>query len=138
MWQGSIPFPFFRSALSDRASTSSSSAFSDAEERASAMPPPPAGRPGVGGSRCKSDCSASDRDHSPQPGPSGLGSSSRSAMGADRSRSEYGGRSFPAPSCAADDDRSSTFDSVDLDKDDYLGLCFASSDSSIVWKNRRV
>ena len=38
--------------------------------------------------------------------------------GTDRSRSRYGGWSFPAPSGAAVDDRSSTFDSVDLDKDD--------------------
>ena len=50
--------------------------------------------------------------------PSGLGLGSRPATGADRSRSEHGGRSFPAPSGAADDDRSSTFDSVALDKDD--------------------
>ena len=67
------------------------------------MPPPPAGRPGVGGSRSKSD-------RSPQPGPSGLGCGSWS-------RSEYG-RSSSAPSGAADDDRSTTFDTVDLDKDD--------------------
>ena len=40
------------------------------------MPPPPAGRPGVGGS-----CSKSDR--SPQPGLSGLGLGSRSVTGAD-------------------------------------------------------
>ena len=90
----------------------------NASEWASAMPPPPAGRPGMGGSRSKSDCSPSDRDRSPQPGPSGLGSRSRSLSGADRSRYEYGCRSSPAPSGEADDDRSSTFDSVDLDKDD--------------------
>ena len=81
-------------------------------------PPPPHGCPGVGGSRSKSDRSVSDRDGSPQPGPLGLGSGSRSSSGADWSRSEFGGRSSPAPSVAADDDRSSTLDSVDLDKDD--------------------
>ena len=68
------------------------------------MPPPPAGRPGVGGCRSKDDCSASDRDRSPQPGPSGLGSDERSALGADRSRLGYGVRSFPTPSGVAEDD----------------------------------
>ena len=82
------------------------------------MPPPPAGLPGIGGGRSTSDCSASDHDHSPQPGPLGLGSGSRSETGADRSRSEYGGCSSPTPSGAAEDDCSSTFDSVDLDRDD--------------------
>ena len=114
--KGRSPSPA-RSARSDRASASSSSTSSDADERASAMPPP-AGRPGVGGSRSKSDHSASDRDCSPQPGPSGLGSGSLSATDIDWSRSEYGGRSSPAPLGAADDSRSSTFDSVNLDKDD--------------------
>ena len=94
------------------------------------MPPPPAGCPGVGGSRSKSDRSAFDRDRSPQPGPSGLGCGSWS-------RSEYG-RSSSAPSGAADDDRSTTFDTVDLDKDDSSGLCFASSGFSIVWWKRQV
>ena len=37
------------STRSVRASASSSSESSDAEQRVSAMPPPPAGRPGVGG-----------------------------------------------------------------------------------------
>ena len=72
----------------------------------------------MGGGHSKGDRSASDRDRSPQPGPSGLGSGSRSSSGVDRSRSEYGGHSFPAPSGAADDDCSNTFDSVDLDKND--------------------
>ena len=82
------------------------------------MPPPHIRRPGMCGSCSKSDRSASDRDRSPQPGPSGLGSGSLSATGADRSRSDYGGRSSPAPSGVVDDDRSSTFESVYLGKDD--------------------
>ena len=60
-------------------SASSSSESLDAEERVSAMPPP-AGRPGIGGGRFKGDRSASGRDRSPQPGPSGLGSGERSAL----------------------------------------------------------
>ena len=82
------------------------------------MPPPPAECHGMGGSRSKSDHSASHHDRSPQPGPSGLGLGLRSATGADRSRSEYGGWSSPSPSGAADDDCSSTFNSVNLDKND--------------------
>ena len=90
----------------------------DAGEKAIAMPPPPAGLPGVGGSHSGGDCSASDCDRYPQPGPSGVGSGLWSSPGADRSRSEYGGRSSLAPSGSAEDDCSSTFDSVDLDRDD--------------------
>ena len=112
------PLPPARSAHSVCASASSSSESSDAEKRVNAMPPPPAGRPGIGGSPSKGDRSASDRDRSPQPGPSGLGSGSQSATGAARSRSGYGGHSSPAPSGAAEDDCSSTFDLVDLDRDD--------------------
>ena len=107
-----------RSARSVRPSASSSSESSDAEERVSAMPPPPAGRPGVCGGRSQCDRSASDRDRSPQPGPLGLGSGEWLATGADQSHSEYGSRSSPTPSGAADDDCSRTFDSVDMDKDD--------------------
>ena len=47
-------------------------------------------------------------------------SGSWSSSGADRPHYEYGGQSSPTPSGAADDDRSSTFDSVDLDKDDLF------------------
>ena len=117
--QGRSPSPAY-SARSVCASDFSSSESSNAKERVSAMPPPPAGRPGVSGGRSKSDRSASDHDHSPQLAPSGLGSGSRSATGADRSLSEYGGRSFPTPSGAAEEDRSSTFDLVDLDRDDLF------------------
>ena len=82
------------------------------------MPPPPARRPGVGGGSSKSDCSASGRDRSSQPGPLGLGSGEWSAPGADRSCSEYRGRSSPAPSGVAEDDQFSSSGSVDLDRDD--------------------
>ena len=60
----------------------------------------------------------SNRDCSPQLGPSGLGSGLRLATGAERSRSKYGGRPSPTPSGATEDNRSSTFDLVDLDRDD--------------------
>ena len=96
----------------------STSSVSDTKERVSAMPPPPAGRPCVGGGRSKSDRSASGRDCSPQPGPPGLGSGARLATGDDRSRFGYGGRSSPTPSGVADNDCSSASNSVDLDRDD--------------------
>ena len=63
-----------RSARSASVSASSSSESLDPAERVSAMPPPSSGRSGVGGSRSRCDRSASGRDSSPQPGPSGLGS----------------------------------------------------------------
>ena len=95
-----------------------SAASSDAGEQEGAMPPPPAGRPGVGGSWPGGDCSALDYDHSPQPGPSGLGSGLWSSPDAARSRSGFVGRSSPISSGAAEDNPTSTFDSVDLDRDD--------------------
>ena len=63
-------------------------------------------------------------DRSPHPGPSGW--RSRSSVAAERYRSDVGGRLSPSPSGVADDDRSSAFDAVDLDRDDsfwsVLGL----------------
>ena len=105
--RGRPPSPA-RSACSLSASASSSSASSDTEERVRAMSSPPAGRPGVGGGRSKGDCSASGPDHSPQPGPSGLGSREQSAPPADRFRLGYGGRFSPTPSGVAEDDRDSS------------------------------
>ena len=127
-----------RCARSARASATSSSAFSDADERACAMPSIPTGRPGVGGSRSKSDCSASDRDHSPQPGPLGLGSGARSSSGADRSRSVYGGRSSPL--LLARQMMTAVVPSTQSIwiRMNHSGLCFASSGISIVWRNRQV
>ena len=98
--------------------SASSSESLDTEVRVSAMPPPPSGRSGVGGSRSKSDRSASGRDCSPQPGPAGLGSGEWSAPSSDRSHLGYSGHSSPTPSGVADDDLSSSFDSVNLDRDD--------------------
>ena len=116
-WQESVPFP----ARSARLASSSTESL-DAEERVSAMPapppPPPYGRSGVGGGCSEGDHSTSGRDLFPQPGPPGLGSGERSVPRADRSHSEYRGRSSPAPSGAAEDDRDSTSGSVDLDRDD--------------------
>ena len=74
------------------------------------MPPPPTWHPGVGGRRPGGDSSAPDR------GISRLGSGSLSSSGAVRSRSGYGGRSFLAPLGLTEDNRSSTFDLVDLDR----------------------
>ena len=78
----------------------------------------PLGVLGVDGGCSGGDRSASGRDRSPRPGPSGLGSGSRSSLGAGLSRSGYGGRFSPSPSGAAEDDRSSNFDSIDMDRDD--------------------
>ena len=74
-------------------------------------------RPG-GGSLPGGDSLTPDRDHSPQPGPLGLGSGLWSSPGAARSRLGFGGRSSPASSGAVEYDHSGTFDSVDLDWDD--------------------
>ena len=43
------------------------------------MPPPPAGRSGVGGGHSECDCSAAGLDRSPRLGPTGLGLGSRSS-----------------------------------------------------------
>ena len=55
------------------------------------MPPPLSGRSGAGGGCSESARSASDRARSPQPGPSGLGSSERAVPRADRSCSGFHG-----------------------------------------------
>ena len=82
------------------------------------MPPPPVGHPGTVGGRSEGERSASGRDCSPRPGPSGQSSRSRSSPVAGLSHSGSGGRAFLSPSGAGDDDRSSTVDSLDLDRDD--------------------
>ena len=56
-------------------------------------------------------------DSSPRPGPSGW--TAQSSAGAERYRSD-GGRRSPAPSSVADDDRSSAFDTVNFDRDDFF------------------
>ena len=117
-----------RSARSVSVSASSSSESSDIEERVSAMPSPPAGHPGVGGSRRKGDRSASGCDRSPQPGPSGL----------VRSRLGYNSHSSPTPSGVVE-----ATAIVPLVRSIWirmirLGLFFASSGSSIAWRNRQV
>ena len=108
--EGRSPSPA-RSSRPARLSASSSSASSDEGLQAGEMPPPPAGRPGIGGGR-------SGGDRSPRPGPSGQGLASRSLPVAEPSRSEYGGRYSPAPSGATEDGHSSTFESLDLVRDD--------------------
>ena len=114
---GRSPSPARSSHLAS-VSASSSPASSVADIQEGAMPPPPAGRFGAGGGRSGRDCSAAGRDRSPLLGPSGLGSGLRSSPVAGPSRSGNGGRSSPSPSGAGDDDRSSTVDPLDLDRDD--------------------
>ena len=93
-----------------------SSSDSSEEDRADVSPPRSGRAPGgtPGGAR-----SSRAYDRSPRPG------TSRSYARDDRYRSGAGRRS-PAPSGAADDDRSSAFESVDFDRDDsfrsVLGL----------------
>ena len=99
------------------ASASSSSAPSVADVQGGVMPPPPTGRSGVGGGRSECDRSAAGRDRLPRPGPSGLGSGSRSSLVGGPSHLRDGGRSSPSSSGVGDDDRSSTVDSLDLDRD---------------------
>ena len=92
-----------------------SSSDSSEEDRADASPP--RSRRAHGGARTGS--SSLDFDRSPRPG------TSRSSVREERYRSGVGRRS-PVPSGAADDDRSSTFESVDFARDDsfraVLGL----------------
>ena len=92
-----------------------SSSDSSEEDRADASPP--RSRRAHGGARAGS--SSRDFDRSPRPG------MSRSSVREERYRSGAGRRS-PVPSGAADDDRSSTFESVDFARDDsfraVLGL----------------
>ena len=111
------PFPA-RSSRSAHASTSLLAASSDAGDQEATMPPPSSGRSGVRGGCPESDCSAPGRDRSPQPVPSGLGLGVRSSPGAAWSRSGFAGRSSPAPLGVAEDNRASTSDSLDLDRDD--------------------
>ena len=106
------------SACSASVSASSSSEFADSETRVSAMPPPPSGCSGAGGGRSECSRSASGHARSPHPGPSGLGSGERVAPRTDRSRSGFHGRSSPAPSGSAEDNRDSVSGLVDLDRDD--------------------
>ena len=113
---GRSPSPVHSSRLA-RSSASSSSASSGAGDRECVMPPPPAGHPGDGGGRSGLDSLGSGRDRSPCPGPSGLDLESRSLPVPGLSRQEYGGCSSPSPSGAGDDDRSSSFDSLDRDPD---------------------
>ena len=115
-------------ACSSRLASESASSVADVPE--GVMPPPPAGRSGTCGGH-------SERNRSPHPGPSGLGSGSRSSPVAGSSRSGDGGRSSPSPSVAGGNDRSSTVDPLDLDRDDSFRF-FAPSGSSTVWRNRQV
>ena len=126
--EGRSPSPA-RSSCQARASASFFSASSDAGEKAGAMPPPPAGCLGMDGGRSRGNRSASGRDCSPQPGPSGLGLRLRSSPGAGLSHSEYGGRSSPALGLSTPSIWIGTI---------RLGLSFTSSGISTGWRNRQV
>ena len=114
--RGRSPYPG-PSRYRERSYQSSSESFEDARAATS----PGAGRAPGGTPGDSRPAPAGDR--SPRPGP--LGWMVRSPAGAERYRSG-GGRRSPAPSCVADDDRSSAFDTVDFDRDDsfrsVLGL----------------
>ena len=69
--EGQFPSPVRSARLASACASSSSES---SEVRASAMPPPSSRRPGTGGGRSSDGHSASGRAHSPQPGPSVLGS----------------------------------------------------------------
>ena len=99
---------------------------------------PPSGRSSVGGGRSAGARSASGRACSPQPGPSGLGSGERSAPRADRFRSRFPGRSSPGPSGAAKDDHYSVSVRLTWTGMIRFRLYFASSWSSIAWRNQQV
>ena len=90
-----------------------SSLESSEDDRAEATPPMSGRVPGgtPGDSRL-----APAGDRSLRPGPSGW--MSRSSAGAERYRPVVGGRLSPSPSGVADDDSSSAFDAVDIDRDD--------------------
>ena len=90
-----------------------SSSVSSKDDRAEASPTRSGRAPGdiPGDSR-----PAPAGDCSPRPGPSGW--TARSSAGAERYRSGFGGRRSLSPSGVADDDRSSPFDAVDIDRDD--------------------
>ena len=111
------PSPACSSRLAS-ASSSSLSTSSVADVPECVMPSPLAGRSGAGGGRSERDHSAAGHDHTPHPGPSGLGLDSRSSPVAGSSCSGDGGRSSPSPLGAGDDDRSSTVNSLNLDQDD--------------------
>ena len=108
--RGRSPSPGSSSRRRDRHYRSSSSPSED--DRAAASAPRagrvPGGTPG--------DFRFATADHrSPRPEPSGW--TSRSSTRVERYRPGAGHRS-PSPSGVADDDRSSTFDTVDFDRDD--------------------
>ena len=90
------------------------SSLSPSEEERAESPPPPAGRaPGgtPGDSR-----PAPAGDCSPRPGPSGWRPQSSAA--AERYHTGFDGHLSSPPPGEADDDRSSTLDSLDIDRDD--------------------
>ena len=110
--RGRSPSPGPSSRYRERSYRASSESSEDA--RAATSPPRAGCAPGgmPGDSR-----PAPAGDHSPRPGPSGW--TARSSAGAEQYRSG-GGRRSPAPSGVADDDRSSAFDTVDFDRDDFF------------------
>ena len=111
--RGRSPSPGPSSRRRERPYRSSSESSEDARAEAS----PGAGRAPGGTPGDFHPASAGDR--SPHPGPSGW--TSRWSAQAERYRSGAGRRS-PSPSGVADDDRSSAFDTVDFDRDDFVTI----------------
>ena len=60
-------------------------------------------------------------DRLPRPGPSSW--TSLLSAGAERYRAGFGGYRSPSPSGVADNDHSSAFDAVDIDRDDSFPVC---------------
>ena len=109
--RGRSPSPGRSSRHRERSYRSSSDSSED--DQAETSPPMSGCAPGgtPGDSR---PAPASDR--SSRPGPSGW--RPRSSAGVERYRSGFGSRLSPAPSGEADDDRSSAFNALDIDRDD--------------------
>ena len=109
--RGRSPSPGRSSRYREQSHQSSSESSKD--DRAETSPPMSGRAPGgtPGDSR-----PAPAGDHSSRPGPSAW--RALSSAGAERYRSGFGGPLSPAPSGEADDDRSSTFDALDIDWDD--------------------
>ena len=108
--RGRSPSPSPPSRRRERHYRSSSS-----EDDRAETSPPKAGRAPRG--TLGDFCPAPAGDSSPLPGPSGW--TSQSSARAERYRSGAGRRS-PSPSGGAVDDQSSTFDTVDFDRDDFF------------------
>ena len=111
--RGRSPSPGLSSCHRKKSYRSSSEFSEDARAETS---PPRAGRAPGGTPGDSRPAPAGDR--STRPGPSGW--TKRSSTGAEWYRSGVGGHRSSSPSGVLDDDRSSAFDAVDFDQDDFF------------------